>query len=241
MTPARRRLLELIKSGGPQTASELAVRLGVTPVAVRQHLQVLGKDGLLVYAEERQPVGRPARRWRLSEAAEPFFPDSHREFAVGLIEAIGGAFGGEGLQRMVDERVRRQVRNYRRQMPGCEAPLEERIAALAELRNEEGYMVEWSSDGPGTWSLVENHCPICAAAKACGSLCAGEPSLFQALLGPDVEVQRTEHLLEDSHRCVYRIVSRKGQWKHQSRNLSASVPARASVERGEDDEGHRRL
>jgi predicted ArsR family transcriptional regulator len=241
MTPARRRLLELIKSGGPQTAAELAVRLGVTPVAVRQHLQVLGKDGLLVYAEERQPVGRPARRWRLSEAAEPFFPDSHREFAVGLIEAIGGAFGGEGLQRMVEERVRRQIRSYRRRMPGSDAPLQERIAALAELRNEEGYMVEWSADGPDAWVLVENHCPICAAAKACGSLCAGEPSLFQTLLGPDVDVQRTEHLLEDSHRCVYRIVSGKSPWSRRDRSLTTSLTADASVERGEDDEGHRRL
>ena len=110
MTPARRRLLELIKSEGPQTASELAERLGVTPVAVRQHLQVLGKEGLLEYVEERRPVGRPARRWSLSEAAQAFFPDSHQEFAVGLIEAIDGAFGGEGLQRLVEERVRQQIR-----------------------------------------------------------------------------------------------------------------------------------
>ena len=117
MTPARRKLLELIKSGGPQTATELAQRLGVTPVAVRQHLQALSKDGLLVYVEERRPVGRPARRWGLSEAAQPFFPDTHREFAVGLIEAIDDTFGGEVLQRLVEERVRQQIRRYRRRMP----------------------------------------------------------------------------------------------------------------------------
>ena len=119
MTPARRRLLELIKSEGAQTASELAERIGVTPVAVRQHLQTLCRDGLLVYVEERRPVGRPARRWRVSEAAQPCFPDSHREFAVGLIEAIDGALGGEAMQRLVEERVRRQIRRYRRRMRFC--------------------------------------------------------------------------------------------------------------------------
>jgi predicted ArsR family transcriptional regulator len=239
MTPTRRKLLELIKSEGPQTASELAQRLGVTPVAVRQHLQTLGKDGLLVYVEERRPVGRPARRWRLSEAAQPFFPDSHREFAVGLIEAIDGAFGGEGLQRLVEERVRRQIRRYRRRMPERTAPLEERVAALAALRSEEGYMVEWSAEGPDCWLLAENHCPICAAAKACEGLCAGEPALFQTLLGPDVEVRRTEHVLENSYRCAYKIVSRRGPWSGPGR-LAASVPSAGPTgERGNPDEGLR--
>jgi predicted ArsR family transcriptional regulator len=241
MTPARRNLLELIKSGGPQTATELAERLGVTPVAVRQHLQALGKDGLLVYVEERRPVGRPARRWSLSEAAQPLFPDSHREFAVGLLEAVDGAFGGEGVQRLVEERVRQQIRRYRRRMPERDAPMEERVAALASLRNEEGYMVEWSAEGPDCWVLAENHCPICAAAKVCGGLCAGEPALFQTILGPDAEVRRTEHLLEDSYRCVYRIVSRESPWSSPGR-LGASVPpAGATGERGNPDEGHRRL
>jgi predicted ArsR family transcriptional regulator len=241
MTPARRRLLELLKSGGPQTATELAKQLGVTPVAVRQHLQALHKDGLLDYVEERRPVGRPARRWSLSEAAQPFFPDSHREFAVGLIEAIDGAFGGEGLQRLVEERVRLQIRRYRRRMPGHETPLEERVEALASLRNEEGYMAEWSADGEDCWVLAENHCPICAAAKVCGGLCAGEPALFQTILGPDVEVHRTEHLLEDSYRCVYQIKSREGPYSGSGRMSASGPPPDATGERGNADEGHRQL
>jgi len=241
MTPARQKLLELIKAGGPQTATELAERLGVTPVAVRQHLQALGKEGLLVYLEERRPVGRPARRWSLSEAAQPFFPDSHREFAVGLIEAIDDTFGGEGMQRLVEERVRQQIRRYRRRMPERGAPLEERVAALASLRNEEGYMVEWYADGKDGWVLAENHCPICEAAKVCGRLCAGEPALFQTVLGPDVEVRRTEHLLDGSYRCVYQIVARESPWS-DTRRLDASVPPPGVTdERGRPDEGHRQL
>jgi predicted ArsR family transcriptional regulator len=241
MTPARRKLLELLKSGGPQTATELAQRLAVTPVAVRQHLQALNKEGLLVYVEERRPVGRPARRWGLSDAAQPLFPDSHREFAVGLIEAIDGAFGGDGLQRLVEERVRQQIRRYRRRMPERGAPLEERLEALASLRNDEGYMVEWHADGEDCWILAENHCPICAAAKVCGGLCAGEPALFQTLLGPDVEVRRTEHLLEDSRRCVYQIVSRETPWSGSGRANTSVPPGAATVERGEPDEGRRQL
>ena len=34
------------------------------------------------------------------------------------------------------------------------------------------------------WLLVENHCPICAAAQVCQGLCDGELALFKAALGP---------------------------------------------------------
>jgi predicted ArsR family transcriptional regulator len=34
--------------------------------------------------------------------------------------------------------------------------------------------------------LVENHCPICAAAKECVKLCQGELELFQKALGESV-------------------------------------------------------
>ena len=43
------------------------------------------------------------------------------------------------------ERVRQQIRRYRRRMPGREKPLGERVAALASIRNEESYMVELSA------------------------------------------------------------------------------------------------
>jgi predicted ArsR family transcriptional regulator len=56
--------------------------------------------------------------------------------------------------------------------------------------------------------LVENHCPICVAAAACTNLCAGELHVFQAVLGEDVAVERTDHILAGARRCAYRISKR---------------------------------
>ncbi|HEV2310721.1 MAG TPA: hypothetical protein VGU73_09365, partial [Acidimicrobiia bacterium] len=53
--------------------------------------------------------------------------------------------------------------------------------------------------------LVEHHCPVCTAAAACTGLCRGELDLFRTVLGDDVEVERTQHLLSGDARCVYRI------------------------------------
>jgi predicted ArsR family transcriptional regulator len=75
---------------------------------------------------------------------------------------------------------------------------------LAEIRAREGYMAGWQKDGKG-FLLLENHCPICAAARACQGFCRSELDLFRHVLGPDVAVERVEHILLGARRCAYRI------------------------------------
>jgi predicted ArsR family transcriptional regulator len=53
--------------------------------------------------------------------------------------------------------------------------------------------------------LIENHCPICAAARACQGFCRSELELFQDVLGEDIEVERVEHVLAGGRRCAYSI------------------------------------
>jgi predicted ArsR family transcriptional regulator len=66
-------------------------------------------------------------------------------------------------------------------------------------------MAEWRRDPDGTLWLIENHCPICIAARACQNLCRSELAIFQSVLGADAVVERTEHLLAGARRCAYRI------------------------------------
>ena len=70
-------------------------------------------------------------------------------------------------------------------------------------------MAEVVREKPGVYLLVEHHCPICAAATTCQALCGAELGVFRAVLGPDVTVERTTHLLNDGDRCVYRIHKRR--------------------------------
>ena len=85
--------------------------------------------------------------------------------------------------------------------------LEKKLRELAKVRTEEGYMAEVRKD-EGGYLLVENHCPICAAANACQGFCSTELDLFRSVLGPDVEVERAEHIIKGDQRCVYRVSRR---------------------------------
>ncbi len=209
------RILYLLKSKGPQTATQLARRLGVTAMAVRQHLYGFSQDGLAGFIDQRRPVGRPVQVWRLTERAAARFPESHAELTLEMIAAVRAAFGEEGLDRLLAERTRAQLRQYRERIrAGGDASLKGRVRALARIRREQGYMAECVAGPDRTLLLRENHCPICVAAKSCQGLCREELSLFQAVLGAGVRVERTDHILAGAQRCAYVIApehSRKNQ------------------------------
>ena len=201
----RERVLYVLKTKGPQTAARIAKWLGLTPMGVRQHLAVLEGEKLVDFNDDRRKVGRPARLWRLTPNASDQFPDHHAELAVGMLQAIQRAFGEEGIERLTEERTRQQAESYRARMPGPSATLEERVATLARIRREEGYMAESRYNRDGTFELVENHCSIAKAARLCPKLCGSELALFRAVLGDDVSVERTEHILSGGRCCSYCI------------------------------------
>ncbi len=203
----RKAIIHILKQQEAQDAAALADQLTLSAMAVRQHLYELRDQGLVAYEEQARPLGRPAKLWRLTAAAGRFFPDGHQELSLDLIDAMKKAFGSAGLERLVKLRSRAQVKAYRARIKP-DASLAKRLAALAEIRTEEGYMAAARKDGKDAYLLVENHCPICSAAAACRGLCAGELEVFQKVLGRDIRVERSEHILAGARRCAYRVTRR---------------------------------
>lgn len=205
---ARDRVLLQLKLRGPQTAPQLARRLALTPAAVRQHLTALAEEGYVDAGGGTGAVGRPARVWRITPAAAARFPDAHADLSVDLLESLRESLGASGLESLLATRMRRQLAAYRERMPAPDAPLGRRVSRLAALRREEGYMAEASRQRDGSYLLVENHCPICAAAAVCQGLCRDELELFCRVLGDGVQVERGDHILAGARRCAYRIEAR---------------------------------
>ncbi|SDR35426.1 metalloregulator ArsR/SmtB family transcription factor [Pseudovibrio sp. Tun.PSC04-5.I4] len=198
------RLLYALKSRGPNTAATLAKHLGVTAVAVRQHLDVLLEASLVEFEDLRGTVGRPRRTWRISETGNSKFPDNHSGVLVDLLGNIKDLYGEEGLQRLIDARADQSRQSYLAVMKPAKS-LSEKLKCLAEQRSEEGYMAEVLEDGAESFLFAENHCSICAAAVTCQHFCKAELNLFQEVLGDDVQVERLEHILNGDRRCLYKV------------------------------------
>ena len=198
------KLLYTLKSRGPLGTSTLARALGITEVGVRQHLAKLHAEGLVGFEDQAGEVGRPKRMWRLTAKGHARFPDTHGDLTVSLIEGIRSVFGEAGLNRLIEARQEAGVATYRQALEP-HPDLGDRVGVLARLRTVEGYMAEFEMQGDGSFLLIENHCPICAAAKTCQGFCRSELELLRAAFGADMSVTRQEHLLSEGRRCVYRI------------------------------------
>src|SRR5919198_5226017 len=205
----RRALVHLLKEEGPLDAQALAARLHVSAMAVRQHLYALHEERLVTYHETPRPRGRPVKRWQLTPAADRLFPEAYAELTLSLLTSIKETFGKAGLERLLALRSRQQVSAYRARMRDGD-PLSQRLATLAAIRTDEGYMAEVQPQSDGSFVLLEKHCPICVAAIACTGLCGKELEVFQEVLGADVLIERTEHIIAGARRCAYRVCSRGG-------------------------------
>lgn len=200
----RRAIVQLLKTEGALDSATLSRRLKLTPMAVRQHLYALQSEKLVTAEERPVPRGRPAKHWTLTPEATRLFPDAYAELSVALLTAVEDTFGAKGMQRLVDARLTRQQHDYAARIPAS-LTVEKKLQRLAQLRTAEGYMAEVRREGKGVFVLLENHCPICAAATACQGFCSSELDLFRSVLGPGVTVERTEHIVGGDRRCAYRV------------------------------------
>lgn len=200
----RREILGMLKVRGALPSTTMAEALGISSMAVRQHLKELEGSGDVRSTDISQGKGRPTKFWELTEAAERHFADRHRDLILDLLATMEETMGPDGMDRLLEKRGESQIKAYRQRI-GETRSLPDQIASLAEIRSEEGYMAEVDREAGGEFLLIENHCPICAAAESCTGLCAVELEVFQKTLGEKARVERVEHILKGSRRCVYRI------------------------------------
>jgi len=202
--PTSERILFRLKTKGPASTALLAQELSLTAEAARLQVQKLLADKLIDGAQESATgVGRPKQNWELSASGHARFPDSHAYLTVQLIGSIRQLFGEEGLDRLITQREGEMRQDYQRLCHGVKS-IGKKLEKLADLRSAEGYMARVEKQGQD-WLLIEDHCPICAAAQSCQGFCRSELQLFQEVIGDDALVSREEHLLAGARRCVYRI------------------------------------
>lgn len=198
------RVLMVLKMHGALSSAAIGDKLAITGEAVRQQLARLAQEGLVVSASTPAGVGRPTQRWSLTPAAQARFPDTHAALTVQLLGIVRNSLGDAALDTLIATREAETRTSYETALAD-RTNLRDRVATLAALRSAEGYMADWREEPDGSLILVENHCPICAAATACQGFCRAELDVFRSVLGDKTEVVRTEHIVSGGRRCSYAI------------------------------------
>ena len=205
MKTAADAILFQLKSLGEAQAETLARRLGISVQAVRQRLDRLLAEDLVCFSDRSRGRGRPRRFWSLASGAAGVFPDTHAQLTVDLIGSIRRELGEPAFARLLQRRRDDITAAYHERLAG-KRTVERKLEGLAELRSAEGYMARLERHPGGGFLLIEDHCPICAAAAVCQGFCSIELDVFRSLLGPAWDIAREDHVLGGARRCSYRII-----------------------------------
>lgn len=200
-TGTRERVRSLLLALGPSTAATLGERLGLSPAAVRRHLDALLLDGTVTTREQHvrglRGRGRPARLYVLTDAGHAGGPAAYDDLATGALRFLAGAAGEQAVERFAEARVAELEERYAGRLRDT-APAD-RPAALAEALSEDGYAATTSAHGVGV-QLCQHHCPVQHVAAEFPQLCDAETAALGRLL--DVHVQRLATIAHGDGVCT---------------------------------------
>jgi predicted ArsR family transcriptional regulator len=187
----RARVARLILEHGPVTASVLGERMGLTPAAVRRHLDALLAEGMIEIETRRSPAkkgrGRPAKWFAITDAGRNAFVHAYDDLATSALRFLAETAG----EQAVTEFARRQIADLeRRYHPVVQAaPPHQRVRKLAEALSADGYAAA-AGKAPragGGEQLCQHHCPVAHVAAEFPQLCEAETEAFSRLLGTPVQ------------------------------------------------------
>ena len=188
--PTRDEVARLLLEQGPATAASLGERLGISPTAVRRHLDALVADGLASDREQRplgrqqRGRGRPPREFLLTDAGRAAFPHAYDDLAAAALRFLAETGGEQAVATFAERRVRSVEERHGTAIRAA-AP-EHRIDALAGALTSEGYAASTHPMGTGG-QLCQHHCPVAHVAAEFPQLCEAETRAFGRLLGTHVQ------------------------------------------------------
>jgi predicted ArsR family transcriptional regulator len=204
--PTRDEVARLLLEQGPATAAALGERLGISPTAVRRHLDALVVDGLATDREQRplggaqRGRGRPPREFLLTAQGRGSFPHAYDDLAVAALRFLAETGGDKAVAEFAALRVATVEERHGPEVRAAE----EKVEALAEALTSEGYAASAHKVGSGG-QLCQHHCPVAHVAAEFPQLCEAETRAFERLLG--THVQRLATIARGDAVCTTHIPS----------------------------------
>ncbi|WP_434621391.1 helix-turn-helix transcriptional regulator [Arthrobacter sp. A5] len=206
----RDRVLAAVLERGPVSAVQLGTVLGLTPAAVRRHLDMLSKNGVIevkLTSHAKTGAGRPARRYVLSKRGQSELGDDYLEIARTALAQLSAVGGAAAVKDFAAARFAGMEQRYLPVVDAAGQDVAERSRALAGALSGDGFVASSATiHGASALSaqqLCQGHCPIQELAAEFPQFCEAETEVFSRLLG--VDVRRLSTLAGGGHVCTTHI------------------------------------
>lgn len=178
-----------VQERGPQTAADLARRLGLSAAAIRRHLDALVAEGILVEREPRRVVrrgrGRPARSYALTDAGRAAFPHAYDDLATTALHYLRETGGETAVVAFAEHRASALAGELAADLP-ADTTRAARAKRLAQSLTDHGYASTTERNGGGI-QICQHHCPVAHVASEFPQLCEAETRAFEQVLGTHVQ------------------------------------------------------
>lgn len=187
----RDRVTQLLLAHGAATAAELGAALGLSPAAIRRHLDAMLAEGDVTSREppvrSHRGRGRPARLFQLTERARlRCGPHTYDDVAGAALRWIARHAGEDAVAEFAAEQVAALEERCRVAMAGAGDDPLARAEALARALTGEGYAASASTIASGG-QLCQHHCPVAHVAAEFPQLCEAETRVISRLVGTHVQ------------------------------------------------------
>lgn len=203
----RDRVRRTIGERGPISARDLADLLGLTPAAVRRHLDALVEGDVIVEHEAapgRRGRGRPARSFVLTEHGQAQMSNTYDDVATAALKFLAEHSGETAVEEFAEEQIHALEQRLRAAVEAAGEDLGDRIEALSQALSAEGFAASTRPVAQGTGlagiQLCQGHCPVRNVATEFRQFCDAETEAISRLLG--VHVQRLATLAGGEHVCT---------------------------------------
>jgi predicted ArsR family transcriptional regulator len=187
----RDRVSLLLLEHGAATAAELGAELGLSPAAIRRHLDAMLAEGDV--SARDQPVregrgrGRPAKVFQLTDQGRlRCGPHTYDDIAAAALRWIANHGGADAVAAFAAEQVARLEERCRVALEGAGDDPLARAEALASALTTEGYAASASAIASGG-QLCQHHCPVAHVAAEFPQLCEAETRVISRLVGTHVQ------------------------------------------------------
>ncbi len=226
-------MARLILENGPVSAAALGSTLGLTPAAVRRHLDQLLEAGLIesqtarVYGNRGR--GRPARVFAITDAGRSAFEHTYDDLAASALRFLAERAGPDAVAEFARRQVAELEHKYQPVVDA--APAGGKVRALAQALSADGYAATASAMRAGRDAgiaageqLCQHHCPVAHVAAEYPQLCEAETEAFGRLLG--TPVQRLATIAHGDGVCTTHVTApslRSHGAAHQGRSAQTEV------------------
>ncbi len=200
MQSTRQEILGILKAERQATVEDLAERLGLTPMTIRHHLNVLQAQNLVEAAKvhRSQKVGRPRLVYTLTDAADELFPQSYGDLARYLITEVKETMGSDGTQEIFRRVAHRLAKEAPPAIEG--QSFVDRLIQVVEFLDSRGFLVTWEKADEGV-ILTNANCPYRRVTSEHREVCIMDTTLIEDLLG--VKPQRLSSMQGGDGLCRY--------------------------------------